>query len=34
MEIEGMIFLIGAFVGFVLGFLGGELKEKHKNDNK
>lgn len=30
MAIEGMIFLIGAFVGFVLGFLGGELKEKNK----
>lgn len=30
MEIEGMIFLIGTFIGFVLGFLGGELKEKHK----
>jgi hypothetical protein len=30
MAIEGMIFLIGAFVGFVLGFLGGELKEKYK----
>lgn len=30
MAIEGMIFLIGAFLGFVLGFLGGELKEKHK----
>jgi len=30
MAIEGMIFLIGAFVGFILGFLGGELKEKHK----
>ena len=30
MVIEGMIFLIGAFVGFVLGFLGGELKEKYK----
>lgn len=28
MEIEGMIFLIGAFIGFVLGFLGGELKRK------
>ena len=30
MAIEGMIFLIGAFIGFVLGFLGGELKEKYK----
>lgn len=30
MAIEGMIFLIGAFLGFVFGFLGGELKEKHK----
>ena len=30
MAIEGIIFLIGAFMGFVLGFLGGELKEKHK----
>ena len=30
MAIEGMIFLIGAFLGFVLGFLGGELKEKYK----
>ena len=30
MEIEGVIFLVGAFMGFVLGFLGGELKEKHK----
>lgn len=26
MAIEGIIFLIGAFMGFVLGFLGGELK--------
>lgn len=30
MAIEGTIFLVGAFMGFVLGFLGGELKEKHK----
>lgn len=30
MAIEGVIFLVGAFMGFVLGFLGGELKEKHK----
>lgn len=30
MAIEGILFLVGAFMGFVLGFLGGELKEKHK----
>ena len=30
MAIEGMIFLIGVFIGFQLGFLGGELKEKYK----
>ena len=30
MTTEGIIFLVGAFMGFVLGFLGGELKEKHK----
>ena len=30
MAIEGTIFLVGAFMRFVLGFLGGELKEKHK----
>lgn len=30
MAVEGAIFLVGAFMGFVLGFLGGELKEKHK----
>lgn len=30
MAIEGILFLIGAFMGFVLGFLGGELKEKYK----
>ena len=30
MAIEGIIFLVGAFMGFVLGFLGGGLKEKHK----
>lgn len=30
MAIEGIIFFVGAFIGFILGFLGGELKEKHK----
>lgn len=30
MAIEGIIFLVGAFLGFVLGFLGGEYNEKNK----
>ena len=30
MAIEGIIFFVGAFIGFVLGFFGGELKEKYK----
>ena len=30
MAVEGVVFLVGAFMGFVLGFLGGEYKEKNK----
>jgi hypothetical protein len=30
MVTEGIVFFVGAVIGFVLGFLGGELKEKYK----